>query len=326
MSRTRTPPTTADLLETLAASCEAGLASGETLALIARAGPASARVARQLSEGLRSGTLTAALGTSKLLAQEEQPVVALGEEVGRLPSSLRWAVERNRARSERRRAIRGAVIGPLLFAMLTLLAEPLPAVVLSAGTFWTALRPVILLAASATVAFLVLPRIFARAIRSQRAQALLSPVPLVGSLMRLETEASAAALIAAFSDSHDLALAPRAVRAVGAGAYADALAVAAADPLASVPTFSEPFALALEVGLRAGDLPTRLAAVHRAAQETLTVRLRATARVLAFTVLAFVALHGVLKLLSTPLPGLGRDLGGSPELRELERELENAGH
>jgi hypothetical protein len=131
-----------------------------------------------------------------------------------------------------------------------------------------------------------------------------------------------AGLIARFAEPNQLALAPRAARAAGAQLQVDALAAVAADPAAAVPTFSEPFALALQVGLRAGDLPERLAAFHRAAEAEWTARLRTIARVFAFTLLAIVALHGVAKLVTTPLGG---NLGESPEIKELEKELENLG-
>ena len=86
----RPPPLSEDLLEALAATLEAGTNPNETMAIIARAGPASARMARRLSEELRGNTLTAALAKLELLSKDEQPVVAVGEEAGRLPSALRW--------------------------------------------------------------------------------------------------------------------------------------------------------------------------------------------------------------------------------------------
>jgi hypothetical protein len=151
-------------------------------------------------------------------------------------------------------------------------------------------------------------------------------VPLVGGLVKLDGEADAAALVAAFADGDGLGLAPRAARVEAAQPYAEALAIAAADPATSVPAFSEPFALALQVGLRARDLPPRLDAFHRAAATRLTARLRSLTRVAAFAVLAAVALHGVMKLTASPIPGLGGNLMNLPEFKELEKELENAGH
>jgi hypothetical protein len=89
--------------------------------------------------------------------------------------------------------------------------------------------------------------------------------------------------------------------------------------------FSESFGLALVTGARMRDLPARFASLHRQAAQTLTSRLRTIARGLAYAVVAIVFLHGALRLLSSPLPGLGGNLGDSPELRELERELESPG-
>jgi hypothetical protein len=322
MFLSRTPPSTEDLLEALAATLELGVAPIEALALVARAGPASARVARQLSEALRTQTLTVALTVQKLLAPEERALVAFAEETARLPSALRWVVERRRIRSERHRVLVGSTVGPLLFTVLTLVAEQVPAVFLGTSSFWGTLRTIVLVGASVACVVLGLTR----APRLPRARLALSRVPLLSSLLQLDDEAATDALITVFADRNDLALTLPATRALYAGPYAEALAAVAADPLGSVPTFSEPFALALRVGLRVGDLPARLAAFHRAAQAKLTARLRVLARVLAYTVLSVVVLHGLLKFLSSPLPGIGGDLGNSPEMRELERELENAGH
>jgi hypothetical protein len=306
----------------LAATLESGVAPTEALALVARAGPASARVARQLSEALRTQTLTVALTAEKLLAPEERALVAFAEETARLPSALRWVVERRRIKSERHRVLVGSTVGPLLFALLTLLAEPLPAVFLGTGSFGGVVRTIVLVGASGAFAFVALTR----ALRMPPARRALSRVPVLSSLLQLDDEAATAALIIAFADANDLALAPRATRAFHAGPYAEALAAAAVDPHGSVPTFSETFALALRVGLRVGDLPARLAVFHRTAQAKLTTRLRGLARVLAYSLLSLVVLHGLIKFLSTQLPGMGGSPGNTPEMQELERELDNAGH
>jgi hypothetical protein len=298
---TRAAPSGSDFLLALAAGCERGVSVNETLALIARAGPASARLARRLSEELRGGSLAAALTAVGLIATDEQPILALAEEHARLGAALRWAARQQKESGERRQTIRNAVIGPLVLAMAGLAAEPLPQLILGNATLWTALRPALALGAAVTLALFLLSRVKIR-----------------------DGEAEAAGLISLFADAGSLALAPRAARAISAP-WADALAAVAADPRASVPMFSEPFALALQVGIGAADLPARFAAVHDEAEKKSTSRLRAIARVLAFVVLGMVALHGAVKLLSSPLPGVGGDLN-LPELKELEQELENAGH
>jgi hypothetical protein len=285
----------------LAAGCERGVSVNETLALIARAGPASARLARRLSEALRGGSLPAALAAVELIAPHEQPTLALAEEHNRMPAALRWAARQRQESGDRRRTIRNAVVGPLVLAMAGLAAEPLPQLILGNATIWTALRPALALGAAATIALFLLSRVKIR-----------------------DVEAEAAGLLSLFADAGSLALLPRAARAISAP-WADALAAVAADPRASVPMFSEPFALALQVGIGAGDLPARFALVHDEAEKKFTSRIRGVARVLAFVVLGMVALHGAVKLLSSPLPGLGGDLN-VPDLKELEQELENAGH
>ncbi len=105
---------------------------------------------------------------------------------------------------------------------------------------------------------------------------------------------------------------------------AAALDSVAKDPFAPVPLFSESFALALSVGARVGDLPARMAKWQAAAAERLTARLRAAARIVAYLILVIVVVQSAVKLMSGPLPGLG-DVN-SPEMRELEHELDSAGH
>lgn len=299
-------PSTTDFLLALAAGFEQGAPLVDTLALIARAGPASAKMARRLSEELRHGSFAKALKAVELI--DDEGLVALAEECGKLPPALRYVSRQRRFLVERRRSVRNAVVGPLVLALAGLAAEPLPQLALGAASVWTLVWPPLLLLGLAALAHRLLPR-----------------VPLRGSLATLDGEASAAAMISIFAEGNQLGLAPRAARAAGLQPWADALAVAAADPKASVPTFSEPFALALQVGLGAADLPSRFATIYQESQTTLTSRLRTFARVTAFSLLAVVALHGAWKLFSSPLPGLGGDLN-SPELKDLERELENAGH
>lgn len=300
----RNPPSAADLLEALAAGFSAGATLDETLSLIARAGPASARQARVLSERLRAGSLAEALSSTRLIAREEAAVMALAGEVGRLPRALAWAAERARLGDARRRAIRRAVLGPFVFIALSLAAEKLMPVIVGGASTWTFLRSLVVWSALAAVAVMIFPALVAKI------------------LGRRGAEATAAGLVALFAEANQLGAAPQAARGMGAQIHADALTAVAADPGASVPVFSEPFALALQVGIRAADLPQRLEALRKKLDGDLTARLRSVARLAVFALLAGVALHGLIALFSTPLPGLGN----SPELKDLERELENLGN
>ena len=180
---------------------------------------------------------------------------------------------------------------------------------------------------AATLALLVgVPRLLAHARVGRQLRAAAAAVPLARNLVSLETEERAASLVAAFADERALALAPAAARVAVAPPFADALTLAATDPFAPVTTFSESFGLALVAGAQAGDLPARFARFATAAARTTTGRLVAIARVAAYAVVLAVFVHAALRLLAAPLPGMGGDLGNSPELRELERELDSAGH
>ncbi|HEY2746121.1 MAG TPA: type II secretion system F family protein [Polyangia bacterium] len=309
------------MLEALASALEAGLTAAEALAVIARAGPISARLARTIEESLPRGSVAGALHATHLLGRDGKAVIAVGEEVARLAPALRWAVDRERIARQRRRAIVAAIIGPLTFAALTMLTGPLPAVVMGTGSFARAIGEVLLLVAAAAGALFGLPRLFEHPTLGARIRAVGMGLPLVGALFRQEAEDRAAAVIAAFADPADLALAARIARLVVPPPYAQALASAAADPFASVIAFSESFGLALAVGGRAGDLPARIGAFHQSAARALTQRLRGVARTLAFAVVLVVVAQSVTKLLSTSIPGLGGDLGSSSEMRDLEKEL-----
>lgn len=316
MATSRVAPAAADLLLAIAANLEAGATLGETLRLVARAGPASAQLARRIDDALRGGSLAAALRGAAIVGADDAAIVALGEEVGRVPAALRWAAGRAQLGAERRRAVRSAVSGPLVLAALGLLADSLPQLVLGAFRWGPALRPLALLALGLAIAWVAVPRLGA-ALHQLAARS-----PRVDALLRVGDEARLAALVALFAESKTLGLAPRAARLVVQPARAAALEAIAADPLAPVAALSESLALALQVGLSVGDLPARAAALATTLEATWTARLRATARALAFGVLAIVAVQGVHKLLSSPLPGLGGELGTSPEMRELEKELD----
>lgn len=326
MDTHRSAPRHEDVLEAFASALEAGLTPADALALIARAGPTSARLAGTIKEALRGGSVASALAAARLLAADEKAVITVGEEVARVASALRWAVDRERIRRDRRRALLATIIGPLTFAALTMLTEPLPAVVMGTGSFARAIGGVILLVATAAAALVGLPRLLAHPSLGPRIRAIGMALPLVGPLLRQEAEDRAAAVIAAFADPGDLALAARVARLVVPPLFADALATAAADPFASVIGFSESFGLALVVGGRAADLPARIGAFHQTAARALTARLRSVARTLAWVVVLVVVAHSAAQLLSTSIPGLGGDLKSSPEMRELERELNSIEH
>lgn len=324
MESSRGQPEAADLLEAIAASLETGLALPEALRRIGRAGPASARAARQISDAVRGASLPLALHKLAWIPREALPVLEHGEAVGRLPSALRWAATRAWRRRDRRRALASALLGPLALAMLGLLAESLPAAFLGSLGWWPLLRPVATLAGATAILLLGGPRLVDRLPAGLRSHA--RRVPFVERLVRLADEAELAGLVAALADGQQLGAAPAAARFLPLGESATALASVAADASAPIPTLSEPVALALATGLVAGDLPSRFSALHQELDARLTQRLRLLVRVAAFAVLAVVAIQGVRKLTSGPLPGLGGDLGNLPEMKELEHELELLGH
>ncbi len=325
----RAPPKADELLEALAAALAAGLSNRDALSLLAATGPASAASARRIEEQLKDGSLAKALTAAGLVAPDEAAVVAVGESEGRLAAALNWAVKRARTRRERRRAIVGGVIGPMAFAALTLLSTPLPSLAMGGGaaSLAGAVKSTLELLFGAAAALWGIPWLFAHPKLGPTARSVAARLPFGGSLLRLAGETEAAAIVASFADATQLGAAPAAARAIVPAPYADALAAAAADPQLRAVAFSESFGLALAVGARTGELRARLAAFHDDGQRRLTARLRNMARVVSYVVAVAVAAQGALKLLSTPLGGV--DLGGvgnSPEMRELERELDNAGH
>lgn len=324
---TRSPPTHADVLEALAASLGAGLSVGDACRVIARAGPASAQLARQIDDGARATPLPAVLASLGLIAEDAKAVLTFANTAGRLPAGLRWVAARAAARQRRGRALLGAIAGPLVFAALGLLLEPLPQLFLGGAFPWrSALRPTALLLGTTALAITLVWRYGSRVIAGVRTPG--ARVPFVGALFRLDAEADAAALIAEFADAEGLGAVQGAAPLVLAADWAQALAAIAADPTAPVTTMSETMALAIGAGQTARDLPSRFLAIARALEERLTARLRTTVRLAAFAVLAAIAVHGVQRLLATPLPGLNGDLGNlplgnTPEMKELERELDN---
>jgi Type II secretion system (T2SS), protein F len=287
----RAPPSSEDLLDALGAALGAGATVADALKLVASAGPASARAARLVEEGLAGG-LARALANANLLAPDEEPLVQLGERESCVASSLAFTVARRRQRRARRRAAWGALAGPLAFAVLTLLFDPLPQVMLGTGSFAGALRNLAWLAASTALLMLGVPRILRRA----KLRALVDKLPFARRLSRLERESGAALLVASFARPSELG-------------------PAAADAR----TLSEPFALACAAGVRAGDLPSRLRAFHDATEQTFLVRLRVILRVIAFTAAAALAARSATKLFTLPIGG---DLQNLPEMQDLDHQLD----
>lgn len=324
---TRRPPTHAALLEALAANLGAGLSVGDACRVIARAGPASAQLARQIDDGARSAPLAVVLAKLGLIAPADEAVLAFATAGGRIPAGLRWVAGRAAVRQQRGRALLAAITGPLIFAVLGLLLEPLPQLFLGGAFSWgAALRPTAILLGTSALAIALVWRYTSRVLARMRTPG--ARVPWVGALFRLEAEANAARLIADFADADRLGAVAGAARLVLADEWAAALAAIAADPTAPVTTMSETMALAIGAGTSARDLPTRFAAIAHALDELLTARLRTLVRVAAFAVLALIAVRGVQRLITTPLPGLNGDLGNlpignTPEMKELERELDN---
>ncbi|HWE28941.1 MAG TPA: type II secretion system F family protein [Polyangia bacterium] len=326
MARSAPAPAVEDVLEALAATLASTASTSEALAVVGRAGPTSARLTRALQNRLRGGTLAAALTAEQLVSEREAAIVRAGEDAARLPAALRWIAAQRRTSRARQRAIRGAVVAPLALALVTLLTEPLPAVVVGAGSFGPAIVSTSLLIAATAALLFGGPRLLAHVRVGARIRAAAAAVPLARGLVRMETEERASSIVAAFADDRALALAPTVARAVLAPPYVAALTQAATDPFAPITTFSESFGLALVAGAQAGDLPARFSRHADAAARVTTGRLVAGARVAAYALVLAVFLHAALRLLAAPLPGLGGDIGNSPELRELEREIESAGH
>jgi hypothetical protein len=312
-----------ELLRALEAGFRAGLPVGETLAMIARAGPSAARTARRIDEALRAGDLAGALSRVLQLPAEAREMIALGEELGRLPDALAWVCACGSERVERARAVRAVVVAPIVIFVLTILSEPLPAVVLGSGSFWPTLRGLGIGLAVVAAMLAGLRWMVRRSPFAERLRAILGRTPFVSSWMRLGDEALLAAILARFAEPATLGVAPRAARAVAIPAHAQALEMAATDPLTALPGLSEPLALVLATGLRTGELPARAAAVHAASEAKLRARLCSAARLSAWGLVVAAGVHAGVRLMSMQLPGLGGDLGNLPEMRELQRELDS---
>jgi hypothetical protein len=306
------------VMEGIAAGLEAGLSPSDCLSTIARAGPAMARLSRQLEEQARGGPLASAIAMVLGLTADERAVITIGEEAGKLASALRWVITRRQARRTRRRAILSVVIAPLVIGVLTLLLEPLPGVVMGTGSFVPMIRALVGAALAVVVLAAVLRHVPSR---------LVGRVPIIRSLSALASDLETAALIGTFADGATLGTAPKAVRAIVDAERASALDRAMKEPSSTLAGFTERLSVVLAMGQRVGDLPARARAFEAAAAASLTARLRAAARVLAWTFAIVATIHATRLVMQLQLPSLGGDLNSleSPEMRELMKELENAG-
>lgn len=322
MASTRAPARSHELLLGLAAQLDAGVTPSAALAGLAAAGPAAARTARRIEEHLAGHTLASALAEVGLVDAQEAAVLAIGEEHSGFARALSWALERRAMRRTRRRALLGAVLGPLAFIALSLLSEPLPQIAIGGLSWWVALRAPILRIAGGAFALFALPWILVRAGLGPGVRELGARVPLARALLHHDNEHRLAAMIAAFAEPRGLGAAVSAAPVVVPARLAEGLVAAAADPQLRSTIYSEALELVLIVGARVGDLPNRAHAYYLAEHARLTARLRLLARIVAFGAAAIVAIHGALSLLSTPI-GLGAGTSSTPEMKELERELEN---
>jgi type II secretory pathway component PulF len=325
-----------ELLEALADCLAAGVATPAALEVLEGGGRSGRDLARALAAASESGELADAIARAMRVSDEEAVLLIEAERRGRLPAALALCAARRREARALRRQLAQAAATPLLLALLTVLLAPLPRLILGGGYAGAALRGAAAVLAVAGVGLLLLPWLFAHPRHGAGLRARLARIPLLGRLVRLDAEAGFAGALGVLGGAAPPALevvevagrvwrSPQLARAAAQAARIPARASSAQRPSPSE-ALSPELALTMATGAAAGGLADRLGRFRLRARDQLTARLRGIARVLAFALLVAVSLQGLRQLMSQSLPGLMPGLGvpglETPELKELERELQ----
>jgi type II secretory pathway component PulF len=323
----------AERLDALADALAAGAGPAEALALVQAASPDAARWAAKMSGPVGAGIgLASALAQAEPLRPAEIALLRTAERSGSVGPALRWIAGRRRARRERWAGVVQGTFTLMAMLVLTNLTSALPAIVLG-GNFGAAVAPGLL----GTVAGLLAVYVgVPMALRHPKVAGLLAPVPGPGHLVRLQAEAELAAAAAALVEAggslrEGLAGAADVVRVPSLSAAArEGLGLVAPDGgqrarrPRPVPAgvASEPLRLALVVGDRAGDLPTRMRAFAAAAEARVTSRLVVALRITLLIVIVLLSLQSLLGSFAGPAGMLDLGGGGLPLDPGTQREFE----
>ncbi len=341
-------PTEPALLDALADCLESGDTLSEALGKVATAGPAAAEWAQQVHRPLRAGVpATRALLESGVFDDEERALLSTDGEVALAPA-LRAVAARRQRSVARRRALRWSLAGPLAFAALTVLLDPLPELVTGGAYAWPVLRGLLVLAVVTLAIVAGAPALLRRKQARVRTLRICARVPGVRRLAALYAEEELAIALAPFGDRGEItATGMKRIAALlawsplGEGLAVASRPVAPATPLPMEGPMGGPMGglealagllspatdLAILGGVASKRLQERLARRGEAIALRLTARLRLVARVAAYTLVVLFSASSLAGMISRGLPGIPTLPGGaaSPDQKELEdllKELE----
>jgi hypothetical protein len=334
-------PTEPAILEALADCLQAGDTLSEALEKVATAGATGGAWAHQVRPSVRAGVPVArALRESNVLDDDEVSLLSADSDGATLAPALRAVAIRRERSLARRRALRWGLVGPFVLGAVTVLLDPLPAVITGGAYAWPVLRGLSVLVIATLAIVAGVPALLRRPHARPRALRICTRVPGLRRLAALYAEEELTTALAPFGDRGEvtpggrraiaslLAWSPLGERLAAASppvASATPLPMGGLDPLASL--LSPATDLAIIGGIASKRLPERVTQRGDAIALRLTARLRLVARIGAYGLVVLFSATSLLGMISRGLPGMPTLPGGAatPDQKEIEdllKELE----
>ncbi len=330
------------LLDTLADCLESGVSLVDALERIGTAGGAAGPWAERIRRSVRAELPVAAvLRASSELDDDELSLLA-AEGAATVAADLLHAVVLRRCRRRaRRRAILGGLVGPFVIGALTVILDPLPALVSGGAYLWPACRGLLVLTVLALALVTGIPALLGRQRLRSSALRLCTTVPGLQSLATLYAEEELTGALAAFIDDG-------AVKNEGLAAIASFLAwsplrdplriavstarpVSAELPMGGLEPLAHYLSLATNLAVVGGVASKRLADRLVRCTETLaallTARLRLLTRVFAYGLVVLFSITSLVGIISRGLPGMPAIPGvtTSPDQQQLDDLMKQLG-
>jgi len=334
--------TNAALLDALADCLETGEPLPDALARVAAAGGAALGWAERIGRSLRADVpIAAALRRTELLDHAELALLSAEGADLVAPALLHALVLRRRGQVERRWAVLRGLIGPLGFAALTVVLDPLPNLVSGGPFVGPVLRGLALLVVLGVALFVGVPALLRHPTRRARALRLCAAIPGLHAFTALHAEEELVTVLVPFVEGRRI---NRQGLAAAAGLLAwsplgEALRIASrADvppqaplPMGGLESLARHLSLATRLtlvgGVGSGRLAERLRQRGESLTPLLTRRLRLTAKGAAYALVLLFSVASLAGMVARGIPGLPTLPGGAgsadqKQLEELMKQLE----
>jgi hypothetical protein len=325
-------------LDALAACLRAGLPLDDALLRLETAGGGASRWVKRVRPFVRPGeTVEKALAGAGTIDEGEQALLAPATTPDAVAGLLEAISARRRRRARLLRSVLGGLLGPFAVAAITVVLNPLPALLFgSIGEYVGSVVLGFLVLGVVTGLIAVgLPVLLQSPKAGPRTLGLLARIPLVDLLVGRHAEAELLTIVGPYTGGPEAAPAAMAAAAavldwarLGRAARATTAEEPAGALVRLAPHLSQATNLAVVEGVAGGKLPARLAARGEEIDAALTKNVRLVARIVAYTLVVVLSLGAYVDLVGRALPGgnipllEGMPSGEQKDLDELMRELE----